>query len=124
MAPTIRIGWSSRIPTAAICMASTMNATNPSDSSVFSLVRGSTSSQTTASEGRPGAAFSAAHGGVRDRGVDVLDRDRADARDLELLQVGEDHARVLARDVAQDHVALGLLGGAVQVHHVDDGREP
>ena len=60
MAPTIRIGWSSRMPTAPICMASTMNATKLIESSVFSLVRCSTSSQTTASEGRPGAASSAA----------------------------------------------------------------
>ena len=60
MAPTIRIGWSSRIPTAPICIASTMKSTKPIDSSVFSLVRCSTSSQTTASEGSPGAAFSAA----------------------------------------------------------------
>ena len=60
MAPTIRIGWSSRMPTAPICIASTMNATKLIESSVFSLVRCSTSSQTTASDGRPGAAFSAA----------------------------------------------------------------
>ena len=32
--------------------------------------------------------------------------------DLELAQVADDHARVLAGDVAEDHVALGLLGGA------------
>ena len=60
MAPTIRIGWSKRMPTAAICIAITMNATKLKESSVSSLVRCSTSSQTTASEGRPGAAFSAA----------------------------------------------------------------
>ena len=41
-------------------MASTMNSTKPIESSVFSLVCCSTSSQTTASEGSPGAAFSAA----------------------------------------------------------------
>ena len=122
IAPTIRIGWSSRMPTAAICIASTMNATKLIDSSVFSLVRCSTSSQTTASEGRPGAAFSAAVGRVRDRGVHVLDRDRADLRDLQLLEVADDHARVLARDVAEDHVAVGLVGGAVQVHDVEDRR--
>ena len=60
IAPTIRIGWSSRMPTAPICIASTMNATKLIESSVFSLVLCSTSSQTTASDGRPGAAFSAA----------------------------------------------------------------
>ena len=37
-----------------------MNRTKLTDSSVFSLVRCSTSSQTTASDGSPGAAFSAA----------------------------------------------------------------
>ncbi len=60
MAPTIRIGWSNRIPTDAICIAITMNATKLNDSSVSSLVRCWTSSHTTASEGRPGAARSAA----------------------------------------------------------------
>ena len=48
------------MPTAAICIASTMNATKLTDSSVLSLVRCSTSSQTTASDGSPGAARSAA----------------------------------------------------------------
>jgi hypothetical protein len=37
-----------------------MNSTKLNESSVFSEVRASTSSQTTASEGSPGAAFSAA----------------------------------------------------------------
>ena len=60
MAPTIRIGSSSTIPTAAICIAATMNSTKLKDSSVCSDVRASTSSHTTASDGRPGAAFSAA----------------------------------------------------------------
>ena len=45
--------------------------------------------------------------GLRDLGVDLLHRDRAVAVDLELAQVADQHARVLARDVAQDHVALG-----------------
>lgn len=40
-------------------MARTVNPTKLTDSSVFSEVRDSTSSHTTASEGRPAAAFSA-----------------------------------------------------------------
>ncbi len=48
------------MPTAAICIAATMNSTKLNDSSVFSEVRDSTSSQTTASDGRPLAASSAA----------------------------------------------------------------
>ncbi len=59
MAPTIRIGESSTIPIAAICIAAIMNRTNENDSSVSSFVRASISSQTTASDGRPSAAFSA-----------------------------------------------------------------
>ncbi len=47
------------MPTAAICIASTMKVTKLIDSSVSSLVRCWTSSHTTASEGRPGAARSA-----------------------------------------------------------------
>jgi hypothetical protein len=48
------------MPTAAICIAATMNSVKLKDSSVCSDVRDSTSSQTTASDGRPGAARSAA----------------------------------------------------------------
>ena len=44
--------------------------TKLTESSVFSLVRCSTSSQTTASEGRPGAAFSAASA-ASDRAVSM-----------------------------------------------------
>ena len=51
-------------------------------------------------------------GNGRDRRVDVLDRDRALLVDVQLAQVGDEHARVLARDVAEDHVALGLARGA------------
>jgi hypothetical protein len=56
----IRIGESRIRPTDAISIASTMNARKLIDSSVFSEVRDSTSSHTTASDGRPAAAFSAA----------------------------------------------------------------
>jgi hypothetical protein len=48
-------------------------------------------------------------GGIRDGGVDVLDGDRAHTRDVDLLEVADDHARALACDVAEDHVTLGLL---------------
>ena len=47
------------IPTEAIRQASTMNSRKLAESSVFSEVRASTSSQTTASEGMPLAACSA-----------------------------------------------------------------
>ncbi len=60
IAPTIRIGESVMTPTPPISIAITMNARNENDSSVSSDVRLSTCSQTTASEGAPGAAFSAA----------------------------------------------------------------
>ena len=59
IAPMIRMIWSVRIPTAAISVATTMKARKLPESSTFSEVRDSTSSQTTASVGRPRAAFSA-----------------------------------------------------------------
>ena len=59
IAPMIRIGESSRTPTEAIRQARTMKSRKLAESSVFSEVRASTSSQTTASEGAPAAAFSA-----------------------------------------------------------------
>ena len=51
IAPTIRIGESRKIPTAAIMQASAMKARKTPFSSMFSEVRDSTSSQTTASPG-------------------------------------------------------------------------
>ena len=89
---------------------------------MFSEVRASTSSQTTASEGAPRAASSACSAVYGDERVDVLHRDRALAVDPELLQVADDHAGVLAGDVAEDHVALRLVGGARQVDQVAGGR--
>ncbi len=59
IAPMIRISWSVRIPTAAIIIAKVMNARKLADSSVFSEVRVSTSSQITASLGCPSAARTA-----------------------------------------------------------------
>ena len=53
IAPMIRISWSVRMPTAAISIASAMKARKLADSSTFSEVRDSTSSQTTASDGQP-----------------------------------------------------------------------
>ena len=53
IAPMIRIGESSRMPTEAIRQARTMNSRKLAESSVFSEVRASTSSQTTASDGSP-----------------------------------------------------------------------
>ena len=73
-----------RMPTIAISIASAMNARKLADSSTFSEVRASTSSQTTASEGSPALAFSAAMRRIRDLGVDRLHRDRPFAVDVEL----------------------------------------
>ncbi len=53
IAPTIRMGESITMPTTAICIAATMNATKLTESSVSSDVRASTSSHMTASEGSP-----------------------------------------------------------------------
>ena len=50
--------------------------------------------------------------------VDLLHRDRALDVDLELAQVADDDARVFARDVAQDHVALGPQGRALEADQV------
>ena len=55
IAPMIRISESVRIPTAAISVARTMNATKEPESSADSDVRSSTSSHTTASAGAPRA---------------------------------------------------------------------
>ncbi len=66
---------------------------------------------------RPAAACSArsAASEIRSR----CPRSRSSPRvDPELLQVADDHARVLAGDVAEDHVALGLVGGPRQVDQV------
>ena len=54
-----------------------MKATKLTESSVFSEVRDSTSSQTTASDGRPGAAFSASLEDAPRSRVELLDGDRA-----------------------------------------------
>ena len=59
IAPTIRIGELRKIPTAAIRPASTMNNRYVPDSSTCSLVRDSTSSQTTASASEPRARSTA-----------------------------------------------------------------
>ena len=89
-----------------------MNARKLTDSSRLSEVRASTSSQTTASDGAPARACSAASAAVE---IARVDRSRAiEPRSVEpeLLEVADDHAGLLARDVAQDHVALGLCATA------------
>ncbi len=98
-----------------------MNARKLPESSTFSEVLDSTSSQTTASEGRPARSLLGRDRHVGDLRVDVLDRDRAAVMDPELLQVGDHDARVLAGDVAQDRVALGLSRDAFEDDHVVDG---
>ena len=119
IAPTMRISESRKMPTAASIAARTMKSRKTPDSSTFSLVRCSTSSQTTASDGAPGALRSASSAAFEIDGVDRHERDRAALVQVERLQVGEDDAGVLARDVAQDHVAVGPLGGAVEADDVD-----
>ena len=86
---------------------------------MFSEVLASTSSQTRRRR-RPAAASSARS--ASEIRVDVLHRDRALVLDPELLQVADDHAGVLPRDVAEDHVALGLLRGPFEVDQVADRR--
>jgi hypothetical protein len=57
--------------------------------------------------------------GARDRGVDLLERDRAALVEVQRLQVAEDHAGVLARHVAEDHVAVRAAGGTRKLDNVD-----
>ena len=96
------------MPTAASRVASTMNATNDADSSTFSLVRASTSSHTTASAGAP-LACSTARSARSEIWVSISSRVIEPSRAIpSSLEVGDDHARVLARDVGQDHVAGGV----------------
>ena len=81
-----------------------MNARNVAESSTFSLVRASTSSHTTASAGAP-LACSTARSAWSENCVSISSRVIAPSRDPELLELGDHHAGVLARDVGQDHVA-------------------
>ena len=109
------------MPTAAISAARTMNTRNVADSSTCSSVLASTSSHTTASAGAPLRVPLGPDGDIGDRGVDLLQRDRAAVVDVERLEVGDDHAGVLARDVAHDHVAIRAGGGVREADHVADG---
>ena len=59
-------------------------------------------------------------GEQRDLGLDRLQRDRAGPVDVELLEVRQRDAGVLARDVREDHVPRGLLRGAGKPDHVTD----
>ena len=60
--------------------------------------------------------------GGGDLRIDRLHRDRSLRIDVELAQVADHHAGILAGDVAEDHVALGLLGGAGEIDQVADRR--
>ncbi len=59
-------------------------------------------------------------GDAGDLGVDLVDRDRAVAVDVELAQVGDQQADVAPGDVALDQVALGLARHAGEVDDVED----
>ena len=98
-----------------------MKARKTPESSTFSDVRCSTSSHTTASAGAPRARLDGLLGPVGDLRVDDLERDRAVVVDAELLEVVEQDARVLARDVGEDHVALRPARRAPQVDDVAHG---
>ena len=122
MAPTIRIGWSSRMPTAPICMASTMNATKLIESSVFSLVRCSTSSQTTASEGRPGAAFSAATAASESEVSmcsTAIEPTRGISSSLRSPMITLASSRATSHRIRSPS---GFVAARVQVDHVEDRR--
>ena len=91
-------------------------------SSVLSEVRASTSSQTTASDGAPRAARSA-----RSAASEICESICSSAiepsrGDAELLEVVDQHAGVLAGDVAEDHVAGGLARGAGEEDQVAGRR--
>ena len=109
------------MPTEAIRQARTMKTRKLPPSSVLSEVRASTSSQTTASEGDAARRLLGPVGGVGELRVDLLERDRAVAGDRRApCRSLDDHAGVLAGDVAEDHVALGLAGGAGEEDQVAD----
>ena len=121
IAPTIRIGVSRKIPTAAISVESVMKIRKLAVSSVDSDVSSSTSSHTTAFAGSPGAARSASSAA---REMTVAGRSTAiDAAlgEPELLEVGEHDARRLPGDIAQHHVPTRPARSARQVHDVRHG---
>jgi len=59
-------------------------------------------------------------GPIGDQRVDELERDRALLVDPELLEVGDHDARVLARDVGEDDVAMRVAGHALEQGDVAD----
>ncbi len=97
-----------------------MNSRKLAESSTLSFVREPSSSQTTGSTSIM-LRFALELGGrFRDLGVDLLDRDRALVVDVELAQVGDHDARILAGDVAEQHVSLGPSSRALEVDEVAD----
>ena len=95
-----------------------MKARKIPESSVSSEVRASTSSQTTASEGDPSAARSALLAPSEICESISSSGDRPGSRHPELFQVLDENARVLAGDVAEDHVSRRLLCGALEEDEV------
>ena len=71
--------------------------------------------------GRAGRVGDRGVGEVRDR-VGRAERDRPVVVQAELPQVGDDHARVLGRDVAHHEVPVGPRGGVLDPDHVDRRR--
>ena len=72
---------------------------------------------------RAGRVLDGGVGEVRDR-VGRAQRDRPVVVDAERAQVGDDHARVLARDVAHHEVPGGPHRGVRNADHVDRGGGP
>ncbi len=121
IAPTIRIGWSSTMPTAAICIAMTMKSRKLSESSVFSEVRDSTSSHTTASDGSPGAAFSAAIAASeseKSRSSTAIEPRSGMSSSLRSPMITLASSRATSQRITSPS---GLPRGVRQVHDVDDG---
>ena len=118
----IRISESVTIPSAAIIVASTMKARKLAESSALSEVWSSTVSQTTASAGEPTATSSARRAASETSAEIGSSAIEPVPVEPELAQLGDDEAGVLARDVAEDEVAGGPLGRALEPDEVQRGR--
>ena len=68
---------------------------------------------------RPDGCLLGAARRIGDHRRDRLEDDRALALQPERAQLGDDEARVLACNVAEDEIAVGSLGGVAQADHVE-----